>query len=167
MIIRFKGKVLQLITRRQRLSNGHWATIEIIRHPGAVVVIPLIKKDQVVLLKQFRPAIGIYLYELPAGTRHKNESPLACARREIIEETGFRAQRFTRLGKIYLVPGYSTEQITIFKAEGLTEAAVALKDAEEIIETHLASKTQIKKLFETGKIVDAKTICALVFLGWL
>jgi len=166
MIINFKGKVLQLATQRRRLPNGHVATIEIIRHPGAVVIIPLLRKDQLILLKQFRPVIGTYLYELPAGTRDKNETPLNCAKREIIEETGYRAEKFTKLGKIYPVPGYSTEEITIYKAEGLMKA-FALKDPDEIIETHLMTKARVRKLFQLGRIVDAKTICALTFLGWL
>ncbi len=166
MMINFTGKALQLATQRRRLPNGHVATVEIIRHPGAVVIIPLLRKDQLILLKQFRPVLNMYLYELPAGTRDRNEAPLFCAKREIIEETGYRSEKFTKLGKIYPVPGYSTEEITIYKAESLMKA-FALKDPDEIIETKVVSKSQIKKLFRTGKIRDAKTICALTFLGWL
>jgi len=167
VILRFKGKVFQLMTQKCRLPNGYVATIEVIRHPGAVVIIPLLKNDRLILLRQFRPVLGRYLYELPAGTKEKNESFLQCAKREIMEETAFKANKFSQIGRIYPVPGYSTEEIRIFKAEELQKFAVLQKDEDEILETHSMLKSQVRNLFKTGKILDAKTICALTFLRWL
>lgn len=155
------------MTQKCRLPNGYVATIEVIRHPGAVVIIPLLKNDRLILLRQFRPVLGRYLYELPAGTKEKNESFLQCAKREIMEETAFKANKFSQIGRIYPVPGYSTEEIRIFKAEELQKFAVLQKDEDEILETHSMLKSQVRNLFKTGKILDAKTICALTFLRWL
>ena len=119
-----------------------------------------------ILLRQFRAVIDSYIFELPAGTLEKGEQPLACARREIIEETGYAGKKFTRLGIIYPVPGYSTEKITLYKAEGLIERGMAC-EADEIIETIPVTKKMVRELFRAGKITDAKTICAFAHCGWL
>jgi ADP-ribose pyrophosphatase len=140
--------------------------LDTIRHPGAALVIPLVSENKVVLLKQFRPVINAYLYELPAGTLNRDESPLACAKREIIEETGYSAARFTSLGVIYPVPGYSTEKITIFKAQGLRKQKACL-EADEIITASVVTREELEKLFRAGKITDAKTISAFALCGWL
>jgi ADP-ribose pyrophosphatase len=118
------------------------------------------------MLRQLRPVIDSYIYELPAGTLAAGESPLACAKREIVEETSYAAGKFTFLGKIYPVPGYSTEKIYIFKAERLKKRkTVAEKD--EIIIRKVFTRAGVKRLFKDGKIVDAKTIAAFSMCGWL
>ncbi len=162
----FKGKLLKVFVKKLRLPNGYLATYEMIRHPGAALIVPFLAHDKIVMLKQLRPVIDAYIYELPAGTLDKNEPPLSCAKREIVEETGYTAGRFKLLGKIFPVPGYSTEKIFIYKAEGLKKTE-RLPEDDEVIETHIFSKPQVKKLFRTGKIVDAKTIAALAFCEWI
>jgi len=162
----YKGRLLHLMQGKRLLPNGYLARFEIIKHPGAALVVPFLSKDKIILLRQLRPVINSYIYELPAGTLDKNELPLSCARREIIEETGYSAKKFTKLGKIYPVPGYSTEKITIFKAEGLTKKH-RIPEQDEIIEFFKFDKKKIKKLFKSGKIIDAKTICALTLCNWL
>ena len=127
---------------------------------------PFLSPDKIIFLKQYRAVMGKTLYELPAGTMDKGESPLSCARRELPEETGYAAKKITPLGKIYPVPGYSTEVIHIFKAQQLIPEK-AEKDFDEIIRTMILSRSQIKKLFQQTKIHDAKTICALAFCGIL
>ena len=162
----YKGKLLRLFVKKERLPNGYLATFEMIRHPGASLIVPFLAKDRIIMLRQLRPVIRSYIYELPAGTLDKNESPLSCARREIIEETGFSAKKFTLLGRIYPVPGYSTEEISIFKAEGLKEEK-KLAEKDEIIKSHIFDKSEVRRIFKAGKIVDAKTICGLAFCGWI
>ena len=162
----YKGKLLNLVTKRVRLPNGYVTTLEIIRHPGAALIVPFLTNDKMIMLRQLRPVIGSYIYELPAGTLNKGESPLACARREIIEETGFSAKTFTLLGRIYPVPGYSTEKIIIYKAEDLKRCQRMAED-DEIIKNYIFNKSQIKRLFKGGRIIDAKTICGLALCGWL
>jgi len=162
----FKGKLLQLYTQTIRLKNGYPVELETIKHPGAALIIPFLSKDRIVFLKQFRPVIKRFIYELPAGTLDGKEGMVSCARREIEEETGFRANRIKRLGEVYPVPGYSTERIVIFKAENLRKVEV-MPEIDEIISNRVLTKLEVKSLFRRGKIVDAKTICALAFCGWL
>lgn len=162
----FKGKLLKVYVKKERLPNGYLATFEMIKHPGASLIVPFLDKNTVILLRQLRPVIGSYIYELPAGTLDKGETPLACARREIIEETGYSAKRLTFLGSIYPVPGYSTEKIFIYKAEGL-KMAVRIPEEDEVIEHKPFTRNQVRKLFKQGKIVDAKTICGLALCGFI
>jgi ADP-ribose pyrophosphatase len=158
------------------------ATFEMIRHPGASLIVPFLDKNTVILLRQLRPVIDSYIYELPAGTLDKGETPLACARREIIEETGYCAKWFTPLGAIYPVPGYSTEKIFIYRAENLKKvihnSRAPLRvpyqhkyqhhgEKDEWLEHKLFTRSQVRRLFKQGKIVDAKTICGLALCGWV
>ena len=162
----FKGRFINLVVKKVRLPNGYVATLETIKHPGAALIVPFVARDKVILLRQYRAVIGSYIYELPAGTLDKNESHLECARREIIEETGLSAKRFTYIGKIFPVPGYSTECIYIYKAEGLRkEEHKAEKD--EVIFSRVVTKAGVRRLFRSGRIVDAKTISAFAMCGWL
>lgn len=162
----FKGRLLDLIVRKARLPNGYLATLETIKHRGAALIVPFLAKDRIILLKQYRPVIDSYIYELPAGTLDKKESPLRCARREIVEETGYSAKKFTYLGKIFPVPGYSTECIHIYRAEDLRKEEHKA-EADEVIRSVVFTKSRVKKLFKSGKLVDAKTIAAFAMCGWL
>ncbi|MDD4294665.1 MAG: NUDIX hydrolase [Candidatus Omnitrophica bacterium] len=160
----YQGRIFKLMSVTKKLPTGRETTVDVIEHNGAALIIPFISADKVIMLRQYRAVIDKYIYELPAGTLEENERPLNCAKREIIEETGYSAKKFTKLGAIYPVPGYSTEKITIYKAEQLCKRKVSF-DADEIIENEIFSKKDVKKLFITGKIIDAKTICALAFCG--
>ncbi|MDD4954958.1 MAG: NUDIX hydrolase [Candidatus Omnitrophica bacterium] len=163
---KFKGRILNVSVKKVRLPNGYVTHIEIVKHPGAVLIAPLLSKDRIIMLRQFRPVINAYIYELPAGTLEKHESPMRCAGREIIEETGYKSNKLTRLGLIIPVPGYSTERIFIYKAEKLKKTK-RLYQPDEVIDALIMSRQEIKRLFKAGKIVDAKTISALCMCGWL
>ncbi len=162
----YKGRVLSLFKEKKRLPNGRIANLETIRHPGAVLIIPFLDLSHIVFIRQFRPVINKTIYELPAGTINRNETPLDCARREIIEETGYGARAIRRLGVIYPVPGYSTEKIIIYRAGDLYEKFLP-GDKDEIITRCLLNRLEVKKLFKAGVLKDAKTISALAFCGWL
>ena len=148
------------------LPNGRTIKMTLIDHPGAVIIAPFLNKDTVVMMRQFRPALKKFIYELPAGTLDPHESIAVCARRELLEETGLKAKKLTQLGAIYPVPGYSTEIIHIFKAEQLT-LTQAQPEEYEVIETIPMNKTKIRELMTQGKLMDAKSICTLAFCGWL
>lgn len=162
----FKGKLLTFFTDKRTLPNGYRARLEIVKHPGAALVVPFLSKNKIIMLKQYRPVINSYIYELPAGTLGKKEAPLECAKREIIEETGYSTKKISKLGYIYPAPGYTTEKIIIYKAEGLRKENVRCEE-DEVIESFPLTKIQVKRLFKKGRIVDAKTICALSLCGWL
>ncbi len=148
------------------MPNGHRMDLELIEHPGAVLVVPFLKSDSVIMLRQLRPVINKYIYELPAGTKEPGERESACVSREIVEETGYSAGKLTRLGFIYPVPGYSTEKITVYRADGLKKAKRD-PQADEIISVRIIGRKQLKAMFGCGRIVDAKTICAFTLCGWL
>ena len=149
-----------------KLPNGKTIFISFINHPGAVIVAPLLDNNTVVMLRQFRPALGKYIYELPAGTIDPKEKPSICVKRELMEETGYSARKYKKLGEIYPVPGYSTEVIHIFKAEGLSFSKAAPEEYE-VIETKSFSRAQIKTMIKQGKLMDAKSICTFAHLGWI
>jgi ADP-ribose pyrophosphatase len=165
-IMRIKGRKFDFLVLEKTLPNGVKTKMDLIEHPGAVLVVPFLTGGRVIFLRQYRPSVGRYLWELPAGTMEKGEPPLACARRELIEETGFKAKRVVKLGKIHPVPGYSTEVIYIYKAEGLSEES-GVKDEDELIRTKILTRPEARRLFDQGKMTDAKTIAALAFCGWL
>jgi len=162
----FKGRLLNVLKKKVLLPNGNKVELEIVKHPGAALVVPFIGNDKIVFIKQFRPVIDDYLYELPAGTLNVNEDITVCAKRELKEETGFIAGKIKKLGEIVLVPGYSTEKIFIFKAQGLKKVDCR-NEPDEVIEVEFMSKLKIRGLFKAGKIIDAKTICALAMCGVL
>lgn len=149
-----------------KLPNGRTIRITVVHHPGAVVIAPFLNKETVVMIRQFRPALKKYIYELPAGTLDPHESIARCARRELQEETGLIPKRLTKLGCVYPVPGYSTELMHIFKAEQLTMTP-ALPEDYEVIKQVAMTKRQVQKLLDQRKLMDAKSICALLFCGWL
>jgi ADP-ribose pyrophosphatase len=162
----FKGRLIDLYAGRKRLPGGYVAGLEVVKHPGAVLIVPFLDEDAIILLRQFRPVISSYIWELPAGTLRSNEPPLRCAKRELIEETGYRGARWERLGYLYPVPGYSTEKIHLFAARDLT-AAEARRDADELLSPRVLARREIIRLLERRKIVDAKTIAALALAGVL
>lgn len=164
--ILFKGNFISLVSEKVLLPNGTGVILDKIIHPGAVLIVPFVSDDKIVLLRQYRPVIGKYLYEFPAGTLKPGEPLLECARRELLEETGYTAFALEKIGVIYPVPGYSTEKITIFKATGLAPGR-RHAEPDEIITIRILSKSQLRSLLEKGAMNDAKTICALSMCGRL
>lgn len=160
----FNGRLIKVCTKKTILPNSHEINLEIVDHPGAVLIVPFLKPGKIIMLRQYRAVIDKYLYELPAGTLAPDERPSSCAKRELIEETGYKASKINKIGQIYPCPGYSTEKIIFFKAQELMPSQQAL-EKDEVIELEIMSISQIKKIFKQGKIEDAKTICALSICG--
>jgi ADP-ribose pyrophosphatase len=161
-----KGRIFDFVREKVTLPNGITKLYDFVKHRGAVVIIPLISRDKAIIIRQFRIAINRYIYELPAGSIEKGEKPSACAGRELIEETGYKARKIEYLGDIIPCPGYSTEILKIFKATSLTEVGHK-NEEDEIIETIVVSRAQIRKMFKDGKILDAKTIASFAMIGWV
>ena len=160
----YRGRLLKVRVDTVKLPNGRKTTREIVEHPGAVAIIPLLENGKLLLVKQYRNAVRRRLIEIPAGTLEVGEAPLPCARRELIEETGYAARRFTKLFSCYLAPGYSTENIHFFLASKLVPTKAKQADDENIIVQPMGLDEALKAI-EQGKIQDAKTISALYYLA--
>ncbi len=141
--------------------------MEYIFHRGAVMIIPFLSTSEIVLIKQYRPVIDEYIYEFPAGTIEENETPLFCAKREIIEEIEYKANILEDYGYIYLAPGYSTEKLHIFVAKNLEKDITFKKDPDELIKVKIFTKDDIKNLLKNRQIKDSKTLTGLGLIGWL
>jgi ADP-ribose pyrophosphatase len=158
--ITFEGKILRLRIDTHKVEKNT-KTFEIIEHPGAVVIIPVDQHNRVMLVQQWRRAAQEILIELPAGTLEKNEDPVACALRELREETGFTAEKLTPLGGFFTAPGFCTEYLHLFAAEHLKPDPLPLDEDEGIDLLHL-SLTEAIHLIDQHKIRDAKTIAGLL-----
>jgi ADP-ribose pyrophosphatase len=157
----FQGRVIRLVDRDLVLPNGRRTTFSIVEHPGAVAIVPVHSNGDVVLLRQFRPSIGEEIYEIPAGTIERGEAPLATAKREIIEETGFKAGRWSKIAEFYTAPGFCTELMHVYVARGLSPAS-ADGDADEVLKPVRMSIDAALKLIRGKKIRDAKSIAGLL-----
>lgn len=157
----FRGRVFDLERVTIDHPDGGRMTREYIAHDGAAAIVPLLDRDHVVLVRQFRFAAGGDLWEIPAGTLEPGEAPLACARRELIEEAGYRARRLTRLACFYSAPGYCTERLFVYLAEGL-EPAHAEQDPDEDCVARVFELGVALSMAERGRIVDAKTLVGLL-----
>jgi ADP-ribose pyrophosphatase len=157
----FKGRIIRLVNKDLVLPNGRNTTFSIVEHPGAVAIVPVFDNGDVVLLRQFRPTIGAELYEIPAGTLEPGESPLATAKREIVEETGFKARKWQKIAEFYTAPGFCTEYMHVYVAQGLSPAS-AEGDADEIIRPIRMSLKKALQLVQQKKVRDAKSIAGLL-----
>lgn len=156
-----RGRVFDFTTERVTLGNGVTVEMDVIRHPGAAAIVPLTAASDVILLKQYRHAVGGELWEIPAGTMDAADaSPVDCARRELVEETGFSASRWDSLGELTPVPGYSDEHIHLFLARDLAPATQNL-DADEIVAVHTLPLAEVRQMIFAGQITDAKTIAGI------
>jgi len=152
---------LDLRLLKVSLPDGNIGQREIIYHPGAVAVVPILPGNKIVLVKQYRKAAEKIMLEIPAGTLERGEKLLNCVHRELLEETGYKAKKIKKILHFYTAPGYTSEIIHIYKAEGLSFFG-GKTDADEFIKTEILSKNELKKLYKTGKIVDSKTLIALM-----
>ena len=148
------------------LPNGLRGRFDIVRHPGCAAMIPIFDNGDILLLKQYPPALDNYIWEIPAGKLDHHEDPLDCAKRELIEEAGLKAKKWEKLITIYPSPGFSDEIMHIFVARDLTEVE-SKREKYEILTVHRLSTDTILKMIRKGEITDSKTLAALgvSFLG--
>ena len=157
----FDGKLLRLRVDTVRLPDGRQASREVVEHRPAVVVVPIDGEDNVVLVRQFRYAVGESLLEAPAGGVEESETPLECARRELQEETGYLARSLESLGRFWTSPGFCDELMYAYVGRDLVPSALQ-PDPDEIIQTETVPLSSVVALIRNGEIQDAKTIAALL-----
>lgn len=156
----YQGRIIRVAAETVTLPNHQVIQLDVVRHPGASAVVPIKDNGRVILIHQFRHAVGGYLYEVPAGTLAPDESPDACAMREVEEETGYRAGRLVRLGSIVTAPGFCDEQIHLYLATQLQQTRQSL-DHDEVLTVVEMTLDEAMARIHDNTIRDAKSIAAL------
>lgn len=159
----YDGKIVKLVVS-DGLIGAREARWEVVHHIGSVGIVPFFEKDKIILVEQYRYAVGEKLLEIPAGTLHKGERPPAAARREIIEEVGYSAGNLEKIYEFYPSPGVTDERVHIYKATGLKPARQNL-DYDEDIKVKILELSKALGYIKEGRIKDAKTIIALLLVA--
>lgn len=159
----YTGNIINLRVDKLKLSDGKLATRELVEHNGGVVIACMPKADQVVIIRQYRYSVDEDLLELPAGRIERGEDPLPAAKRELTEETGYRAENWSELSRMYTAPGFCNEMLYMYLATEVEFVGKSLDEDEEteVIELSVADAW---KLVHEGKIRDAKTAAGLSML---
>lgn len=158
----YEGKIINLRLDTVRLPNGNMSQREIVEHRGAVAMVPMLDRNTVILVRQYRRAAADCLLEIPAGTRDHNEDIELCARRELAEEINYAAGRMVKLYHSFVAPGYSTEVIHTFLALDLTPTE-GHTDEDEFLEIVTLPLSEALDKIGSGEIIDSKTISGLLF----
>ncbi|RAK11069.1 ADP-ribose pyrophosphatase [Halanaerobium saccharolyticum] len=161
----YEGNILKLYRDEVEFPNKHKSTREVVEHSGGVSVLAENEEGKILLIRQYRYPVDEVIYEIPAGKLELEEKVEECARRELREETGYTAEKFSKLFEFFPTPGYSTETIYIYQAENLKYVGRDLEEGE-YIEVVPQTKAELKELMQSGKIKDSKTLIAVMhYLG--
>lgn len=158
----FRSKIFHVTEERAVAPDGFEIRRAIVRHPGAAVMLAVDEAGRILLVRQFRLPAQRYLWELPAGRIDPGETPLQTARRELVEETGYRARRWKKLLSFYPTPGYVSEKMTLFLATGLQAGEASPMDDEKI-RCRWFTPEELAEMIESNKILDGKTIAGVLF----
>lgn len=159
----FKGRISRLDLVKILTTSGRRFIRELIRHPGAVVIIPKLPNGKLLLVHQLRVATGKTIWEFPAGTLEKGEAIGRCAKRELLEETGWAARRMRKLIQFFPTPGISNEMMYLFMADQMKKMGDQDPDPDEELEVGIFSVSQVERMIRTGKIIDGKTILGFLY----
>ncbi|MGH9194647.1 MAG: NUDIX hydrolase [Acidimicrobiia bacterium] len=163
----FSGRIFEVSVNRTRLPNGRVVDIEVVRHPGSVVILPVPDPDHLILVRQYRYAIDRWIWEFPAGSLKPHEDPVSAARRECQEEIGLVPEHLVALGEYFPTPGFCDERMIFYKATALRQPAVPVEpDEDECIERQYFSRPALAELVRRGEIQDMKTALGLALLSW-
>jgi ADP-ribose pyrophosphatase len=158
----FQGKVFGVRRDRLREPGGAEVTREVVTHSGSVVLLPVFPDGRILLVRQYRHAIGTFLWELVAGRIELGETALTSARRELVEETGYTARRLEKLLDVFPTPGFVSERMIVYLAAGL-RAGVSQPEADENIVSRKFSVRELERMIRRGKLRDAKSIAAILY----
>lgn len=159
----YNGKVFNLIVDDVQYPSGNKSIREIAEHPGGAVVAAVLTNNEVIMIRQHRYPVDRVLLELPAGKLSPGEDPLHCAKRELEEETGYRAESWQELTAIYTTPGFCSERLHIFLAQNVRQSTMgrSLEEGESSITVEFVPLQDAIAMIERQEIVDGKTICGL------
>ena len=161
----FRGSVFDIDRDRVRMPNGREVTVDVVRHPRSVVLLPVPAPREIILVRQYRHAIHRFLWELPAGSVDEGEEPEAAAVRECHEEIGRVPDTILRLASLYPTPGFCDEEMIFFRLSGLTVPDhSATQDEDEDIEVRTFTLPDARDMIRRGEIVDMKTVAGLTLL---
>lgn len=160
----YRGDFLTIDRVHVELPDGREGYRDIVRHPGAVAILALNDRDEVLMERQYRTALDEIIWEIPAGKVDPQEDRLAAARRELEEETGFACDDLDHLGDVVLAAGYSDEKISIYLARELSQGEER-PDADEFLQWQFLPRVQVMDMIRDNRIQDSKTICALFYLA--
>ncbi|MEN6459836.1 MAG: NUDIX hydrolase [Syntrophomonas sp.] len=158
----FTGRIIKVRVDTVTIPDGKQSTREIVEHRGAVAIVAVYEDGNICMVRQYRKPVEKVLLEIPAGTMENNEDPLECAKRELAEETGLRAEHWEKILFYYSAPGFSDERLYLYLATGLT-AGVTNLDSDEFIEVE---KIPLKKAYDMifdGTIIDGKSIIGIQY----
>ena len=164
----YRGRVFTLSVDRVTLPSGHTSVMDVVRHPGSVVLLPMPAPDQLVLIRQYRYAVDRFMWELPAGSLEPGEDSRKGAERECEEEIGLVPGRIERLGALLPTPGFCDELMTFYRCTELAAPApdsTARQDDDEVIEPRTFSLGDVRRMIADGEIVDMKTVAGIALLG--
>lgn len=162
--IAYDGVFIQVVRDRVRCADGHVAVREYIRHPGAVLIVAMPDDQTVLLERQYRYALRRSFVEMPAGKLEPGEDPLECAQRELLEETGYTAARWHRLGAFHNAIGYCDEQIAVYLARDLRFTGTSSSEPGEVLQVFTAPWRELLQWTTSGIVTDVKTIVAVHWL---
>jgi ADP-ribose pyrophosphatase len=154
-------RLFRVVQQTHRTDDGREHLYQIVRHPGAVTILPVLDDGRICLIENYRPAVGQTLLELPAGTREPDEDPATTARRELIEETGYRAGRIELVARFFMSPGILSEEMHLFLATGLVPGEQDLQGGEQIT-VRVTPWDEVLRMIREGQIRDAKTLVGLL-----
>lgn len=163
----YDGRIISVDVDQVRFPNGTSGELEMVRHPGASAVVPFLDNPRdpdprIILIRQYRYAANGFVHEIPAGRLDHGESPIACAARELREETGYSARDLIPLTTFYTTPGFTDERIHLFAATGLTEGESQL-ESDEILDLVIVPISKAMEMIRAGELVDGKSMVGVFF----
>lgn len=160
----YRGKIIEVDKYKVLLPDEKYSSREIVKHPGGVAILTYKDENTLIFVEQFRKPFEKSLLEIPAGKIEQGEEPETCGRRELEEETGYKSKNFKYLGKIVTSPGFCDEIIYIYVATDLYKGRDNICDEDEFINLREIKISEVKNMIKSGKIVDAKSISAFMFI---
>jgi 8-oxo-dGTP pyrophosphatase MutT (NUDIX family) len=164
----YRGRIFSLVVDRVTLPSGHTASMEVVRHPGSVVLLPMPAPGRIILIRQYRYALDRFIWELPAGSLKPGEDPRLGAARECEEEVGLVPGTLDELGELFPTPGFCDEWMKFYRCTNLAAPApdsTARQDEDEVIEPATFDLTEVRRMIAAGEVVDMKTVAGLALLG--